>query len=252
MDLITTASALLVGKKLLGKTMDVVSEDIANIYASGRDKIIESAARKVKNIDDNARANLRVSRDVFWNGAYTDEAICAEYFGGILASSRSADGKDDRGIYYADIIKSLSSQQLHLHYVVYRALNLLWIGMPDEKKRPDVAMAPELQDYTAWFATNEIERFGISVEKDMIALANKGLISDRFKADAHALEEGGNFFYVHAQPSILGVQLYAVAHNRLSDWRELSLKDFGEFPDIKFPEYFGLSLEELLKKLNLK
>ena len=89
-------------KKVLGPTLDTLGEDINKVYQIGRDKIIKVAQRKVTNIEDGASANLRVSRDVFWNGAFTDEAICAEYFGGILASSRSQDGKDDSGVYYVD------------------------------------------------------------------------------------------------------------------------------------------------------
>ncbi len=40
-----------------------------------------------------------------------------------VASSRSEDGKDDSGIFYLDIIKSLSSGQLKMHYLIYRILN---------------------------------------------------------------------------------------------------------------------------------
>lgn len=95
-------------KKLLGPTIDEVGNDLKNVYAVGRDKIIEKAIRKTKNINDDRKANLRISRDIFWNGAYTDEEICAEYFGGILTSSRSDDGKNDDSIYYLEMTKSMS------------------------------------------------------------------------------------------------------------------------------------------------
>jgi hypothetical protein len=68
-----------------------------------------------------------VARDVLWNGALTNDEVCAEYFGGILASSRSEDGSDDGVIYYVDVIKSLSSKQLKLHYVIYNSFNKLWV-----------------------------------------------------------------------------------------------------------------------------
>lgn len=109
MDLITTGAGMVIAHKLLGKTADAISTDLASLYTSGRDKIAQVAIRKVKNPDDGKIANIRVARDVFWNGSYSDESICAEYFGGILAASRSSDGKDDTGVFYVDIIKSLSS-----------------------------------------------------------------------------------------------------------------------------------------------
>ena len=63
--------------------------------------------------DDGKQANLGVSRDVLWNGAFSTESICAEYFGGILASSRSEDGKDDSAIPFvtdnAEMIRAMVS-----------------------------------------------------------------------------------------------------------------------------------------------
>jgi hypothetical protein len=236
---------------LLGPALDEIGGDLQALYKVGREKIVSAAIRKT-NTEDGYRANLRVARDVFWNGSFTDESICAEYFGGILASSRSVDGKDDRGIYYTDIIKSLSSQQLLFHYVIYFSLNKLWLEMPAEKERPNVGMGTELQNCTVWFATRELEALGVDVEKDLIALANKGLIDGNYEAKSHKLEDGRELPYTKMKPSTLGVQLYAVAHNKLPDWRKLPLEDFGPFQDLKVPVYFALTIEELLTKARLK
>lgn len=238
-------------KKLLGPTLDEIGSDLQKLYSTGRDKILAVAIRK-SDVKDGKKANLRVARDVFWNGSFTDEAICAEYFGGILASSRSANGKDDRGVYYTDIIKSLSSQQLLLHYIIYHSLNKLWLEMPSDKKRPNVGDANEFGQYHVWFSTKELEGTGvISIEKDLIALNSKGLIND-FEAKGHKLEDGREVPYTNVQPTMLGIQLYAVAHNKLADWRKLPFEDFGEFPDIKVPVYVTFSIEELLIKAGLK
>lgn len=238
-------------KKVLGPVLDEIGGDLQTLYKAGREKIVSATLRKI-NPDDGNRANLRVARDVFWNGSFTDEAICAEYFGGILASSRSADGKDDRGVYYADIIKSLSSQQLLLHYIIYFSLNKLWLDMPADKERPNVGVVTELQNYGMWFATRELVTLGINVDNDLVALASKGLIKDDYEAMDHKLEDGRNFPYTKINLSILGVQLYAVAHNKLPDWRKLPFENFGQFQDVKVPNYFALSIEELLTKAKLK
>lgn len=238
-------------KKLLGPALDEIGSDLQALYKLGRDKIVSAAVRKT-NTEDGYMANLRVARDVFWNGSFTDEVICAEYFGGILASSRSENGKDDRGIYYTDIIKSLSSQQLLFHYIIYCSLNKLWLEMPAETARPNVGMGTELQNYTVWYATKELESFGVSVEKDLIALASKGLIDNNYEAKGHKLEDGRELPYAKMKPTTLGVQLYAVAHNKLSNWRSLPIEDFGSFPDIKVPVHFALTVEELLAKFILK
>lgn len=74
-------------KKAFGPVLGELGEDMKKLYATGRDRIIAFGYNKISNVDDGKSANLRVTRDVFWNGSFTDEAICAEYFGGILASS---------------------------------------------------------------------------------------------------------------------------------------------------------------------
>lgn len=238
-------------KKLLGPALEEVGGDLKKLYSTGRDKIIAVAIRK-SDLRDGKKANLRVTRDVFWNGSYTDDAVCAEYFGGILASSRSNDGKDDRGVYYTDIIKSLSSQQLYLHYIIYHSLNKLWLEMPADKKRPNVGDATEIGVYNLWLSTLELERTGvINIDKDLIALNSKGLVND-FEAKGHKLEDGQEVPYTKVEVTTLGIQLYAVADNKLSEWRKFPLENFGEFPEIQLPRYFAFSLDELLLKAGLK
>lgn len=238
-------------KKLLGPALDEVGGDLKSLYSTGRDKILSVAIRK-SNLNDKKKANLRVTRDVFWNGSFTDDAICAEYFGGILASSRSVDGKDDRGVYYTDIIKSLSSQQLLLHYIIYHCINKLWLGMTADKKRPNAGDVNEIGIYSLWLSTIELEYSGvISIDKDLIALNSKGLVGD-FEAKGHKLESGQEVPYTEVKITTLGIQLYVVAHNKLSEWRRFPVENFGEFPDIKVPRYFAFSLDELLIKAGLK
>ncbi len=234
-------------KKVLGPVLDELGSDFKKLYSIGRDKIVLSAIKKIKNPEDGARANLRVARDVFWNGSFTDEAICAEYFGGILASSRSSDGKDDRGIYYLDIIKSFSSNQLRLHYIIYHALNKLLVATP-EKGNLNIGMSSELQNEELWFSRGEFEEIGLKIEADLTALYCKGLIGS-FKYNVHKLKNGELFYYIKIAPTILGVHLFAIAFNSFSDWRKFAKKDFGDFESIKVPIYYSFSIEGLLNTI---
>jgi hypothetical protein len=240
-------------KKVLGPTLDTLGSDINKVYQVGRDKIIDSAKRKIKNIEDGSSANLRVSRDVFWNGSFTDEAICAEYFGGILASSRSQDGKDDTGVFFVDIIKSLSSGQLKMHYLIYRSLNkILIVDKTKEKMNP--GQETELQREQIFFPSlgGVIEQF----EKDdmgaiLHGLHSKGLIGV-FQTDNHVLEETKTLPYIKVAPTTLGVQLFAIANNMFDKWREYSTFDFGDFDSVNLPRVYAQSIDSILEKLNLK
>ncbi len=237
-------------KKVLGPTLDTLGEDINKVYQAGRDKIIEVAKRKVSNIEDGASANLRVSRDVFWNGAFTDEAICAEYFGGILASSRSQDGKDDTGVYYVDLIKSLSSAQLRLHYTIYRSLNKLLI-QDKTKKELNVGQSTQLYGVHLYFASVELQKADLKIDTDLEALYRKGLLHE-YKTDGHKLENDSTLPYTMIVPTTLGIQLFAIANNLLPSWRDYQLKDFGDFKDITLPQYSAFEIDKLLEQAGLK
>ena len=89
-----------------------MGEDLKRRYAERRDSVIRAAEPKIENLDDGKRANLRTARDVLWHGAVTEDAVSAEYYGGLLAASRSNDSKDNTAVPFVDAIKSLSRRQL--------------------------------------------------------------------------------------------------------------------------------------------
>jgi hypothetical protein len=248
MDIITAGTALTLSKQLLGKTFDVISEDIAKLYANGRDKIILKMSQKVTHHNDGRSANLRVTRDVFWNGSFSDEAICAEYFGGILASSRSDDGTDDTGVYYVDLIKSLSSRQLKLHYIIYICLNRILIADPG-KANVNPGQDTELVTLKVCLSLRELQEIigEVDIGRELHALHAKRLVGD-FKSEIHKLEDERSVPYVEVSPTALGVQLYATAHNKLSLWRKFSTDDFGAFESMPIPKFQSSRLESFLEK----
>src|SRR5690606_25692597 len=160
-----------------GPVLGELGEDMKKLYALGRDKILIAGFKKIKNKDDGKCANLRVTRDVFWNGSFTDDSICAEYFGGILASSRSKDGKDDSGVFFVDLIKSLSSNRLKAHYLIYTALNQLLISN-SEKANLNPGQSNEVNKETVYLSLVEINEIleNADLGRELHALHSKGLI----------------------------------------------------------------------------
>ena len=49
-------------RRVLGPTADLIGEDLAKLYAKGRDRLMRAATRKVPDLDDGKCANLRVAR----------------------------------------------------------------------------------------------------------------------------------------------------------------------------------------------
>ena len=140
-------------QKAFGPVLSEIGEDLKKLYAIGRDKILVAGYKKIRNPEDGKQANLRVARDVFWNGAFTADEVCAEYFGGVLAASRSNDGHDDNTIQFVSVIKSLSSSQLRLHYFIYSGLNQI---LSQSNKSVNVAQGSEIQARKIYFSQIEL------------------------------------------------------------------------------------------------
>ena len=233
-------------KKVLGPALEEMGEDFKKLYALGRDRIIRTAHRKIADPDDGKRANLRVARDVFWNGAFSESDICAEYFGGILASSRSEDGKDDDAIQFLDVIRSMSSTQLKLHYMVYTCLNRMLLQSSDKL---NVASGADIQKRAAYFSWNEIlGSFRIDAHTALNILHREGLLYE-YKLDHDGVNDA-RLAYIMARPTTFGVFLFAAVHNKLTEWPMFGKQEFPEFPDVSLPNFFALSLSELRTLMN--
>lgn len=228
-------------KRLLGPVLSEIGDDIKRLYAAGRDRILATAINKVDDIDDGRVPNLRVTRDVLWHGAFSEDEICAEYFGGVLASSRTDDGKDDSSIQFVDIIKSLSAKQLRLHYMAYYALNKLLV---QEERDINVAQGREIQAVEVWLPSMELaDVHEINLDTDPNALWRHGLLH-QYKIDSANL--GGKWLpYTMVKPTTFGIMLYAAAHNKMNQWREFSTIDLGSFGGTTPPGAYAPDLPSL-------
>ena len=234
-------------RAVLGPTLAEIGGDIGKLYAKGRDNIVSAASRKIVDIDDGKRANLRVARDVLWNGAFADDDICAEYFGGILASSRSDDGKSDEAIQFVDVIKSMSSSQLRMHYIVYNSLNR---SLVSTRENINVAQSNEIQNCELCFAALELDKeHGLRVDTDPNVLHRVGLLW-QYETGVHS--QGGKALpYLSVHPTTFGVLVYAAAHNRFDEWRTFSHVNFGDFDGIGLPRLYASTKGELAALVGL-
>lgn len=248
-ELIVTAVAL---KKVLGPTFEQIGKGLKHASKAGWEKLSNFAWQKIENPDDGKRANERVAYDILWNGGWTDDDVCAEYFGGVLASSRSEDGKDDSNIQFTNVIRSLSSSQLRLHCLIYTVLNKMLVA---SKSQVNVAQNTEIEQHEIWLSAVELlKTYQIKIDADFNALYRQGLVS-QYKWEIISTQSPLLVPYGMAKPTTFGVMLYAAAHNRLSNWGQFQSVDFGSFDSIDFknfesittPRYFGATLNELKK-----
>ena len=234
-------------KKVLGPVLEEIGEDFRTLYVVGRDKIIRSAHRKIKNPDDGKSANLRVARDVFWNGAFTDSDICAEYFGGILAASRSEDGRNDEAIQFMNVVRSMSSGQLHLHYIIYTCTNRILLRSGDVI---NVASGNEIQSKRTYFSWEELlGKFTVEVHTALNTLHREGLLYE-YKLDYDG-DGDRRLAYIMVSPTTFGVFLYAAVHNKLLEWPNFGEQDFGHFANVELPTFSAPTLQKLRVDMGL-
>jgi hypothetical protein len=234
------AAAAYVAQKLFGKTLEEMGNDLNKVYQSNRDKLLAKAVKKVSDPNDGATPNLRVARDVIWNGAVTDDEVCAEYFGGLLAASRSMDGRDDSALIFVDCIKALSSKQLHLHFVIYSCLQALLLK---SGKSINPGVDQEINALEIWFASTELHGLGLRPSIDLNILHRQGLVS-AYEMN-HRVDGEKSLPYVKAKPTTFGVLLYAAALNHVSQWTSFSTVAFSRDPAIALPTVFAATLDEL-------
>jgi len=110
-------------EKILGPTADYLGD--------GLKSWTEKGAKNIGRIFRNAESRLgdsinkpgavppRILKEILDVGQFCDDELTAEYLGGVLASSRTLFGSDDRGITFLALTSQLSSFQIRFHYICY-------------------------------------------------------------------------------------------------------------------------------------
>jgi hypothetical protein len=116
--------------KMLGPTADYLGDslrDFAQKRTENVGKIFGNAESKLGNkLDQPGQVPPKVLKTIINEGSYSDDEIAIEYFGGILASSRTEQGRDDRGARIGKVLDGLSIYQIRTHYIVYSLVRKLF------------------------------------------------------------------------------------------------------------------------------
>jgi len=119
-------------EKILGPTAEYIGvglkdwtekrvHNVQRIFAKAADKLGDK-------IEEPGSVPPRVLKEILDEGSFCDNELMAEYFGGVLASSRSGVSRDDRAAHYLKLTTDLSTYQIRFHYVVYATLRQLFVG----------------------------------------------------------------------------------------------------------------------------
>jgi hypothetical protein len=117
--------------KLLGPATGEVAEGLRRwtAYRVGNvERVVNNASAKIQDPDEPGQVPPRVAMRIFEEGSYSDDEFVVEYLGGVLASSRTPLGRDDRGNTFAALVSRMSTYELRTHYVCYTIMRQLLAG----------------------------------------------------------------------------------------------------------------------------
>lgn len=118
--------------KLLGKTADYLGDELQQLTQKrlqNIQNIFGSAERKLGDrINEEGDVPPKVLRGVLDEGSFNDDFLVQEYFGGVLASSRSGVSRDDRGATFIAQLNRMSTYHIRAHYVFYSIIRSLYLG----------------------------------------------------------------------------------------------------------------------------
>ena len=116
--------------KILGPTADYLGGQLKEFTQKRIEnvgKIFSNAEKKLGNkLDSPGQVPPKVLKTIINEGSYSDDDVTVEYFGGVLASSRTEVGRDDRGSRLAKMIDNLSVYQIRSHYLIYSTISELF------------------------------------------------------------------------------------------------------------------------------
>jgi hypothetical protein len=108
--------------RILGPTADYVGNGIRSYTEKGAANLLRIFKKTEeilgKNLDEPGQVSPKVLKNILDEGYFSEDELSAEYFGGVLASSRTNNSRDDRGAAFVKLISRLSAYQLRAHHIL--------------------------------------------------------------------------------------------------------------------------------------
>ena len=245
-----TGLALLGSAKLLEKMLGPTAEYIGDGLQTWAEKRTENV-RRIFSISERKLGDRieiegsvppKVLKGILSEGSVCDDTVTAEYFGGVLASSRSGISRDDRGASFIALISRLSAYQVRAHYVLYHIIKNLFNGKDINplkfSGRKEMESSIALDAFDGAMNFNQSEQLYILVPHIFYGLQRELLIENRFTypSEKQFIEYADNVSVpeIIFQPSPFGIELFLWAHGRSDLNPQEFFKTEIEFDDHKF------------------
>jgi hypothetical protein len=210
--------------KILGPTADYLGDELLQ-WTQQRHRnvgrIVQNAEEKLGDkINEDGKVPPKVLKEILDDGSFAEDDLAVEYFGGVLASSRSGIARDDRGAAFAKLVAQLTSYQLRGHYCFYTFLKSIHNGSQrsvlESSVRRDLRIFIPFDAYYSAMDFVPEEDWTQILPHTMFGLGELGLIdgtwrfgnAEDIRRDWHRATSGG----IIVGPSPLGTELFLWAH----------------------------------------
>ncbi len=124
------------GKRILGPLCDHYGNMLVSLSEKGEGfivvnmgRVLSQAMQKLpKSLSEDSYVAPKIVKDIMEEAMMSTNIITDSYLGGVLASSISHGGRDDRGKVFAQLIARLSTYELRAHYIFYHSVKNLFNG----------------------------------------------------------------------------------------------------------------------------
>jgi hypothetical protein len=220
--------------RILGPTADYIGDGVKTWTEKGVANVqrvfAKAEERLAGEIDRPGRVPPRVLKIILEEGQFANDELSAAYLGGVLASSRTEAGRDDRAVSMGHLVASLSTYALRTHYLLYRAVHRSEVGANPQRWRM-VEETGGLRRFLALTAYNqamafdgaELENLQGIVADTMLTLGRHRLVGEWLRGPPDFLSGhfGGRVFAggggIVAAPTQPGVLLFCAAHGVRTD-----------------------------------
>jgi hypothetical protein len=186
-------------------------------------KILENAKAKLGDrFETEGSVPPKVLKNILEDGSLCDDDLSVEYFGGVLASSRTDVSRDDRGAAFASLVGRLTTYQIRTHFFFYSLWKDLFngtgfnIALPQGRESMQIFIPTYA--YSIAMELSEKEDITVVLTHAIVGLERESLIdsnynfgaADHVKAYYSAAPGEG----ILVRPSPFGVELSHWAHGR--------------------------------------
>lgn len=219
-------AGLYLNKKLINKFFGPTADYLGDRLQIGTQKcmenvgkILQKAINKIgSKIDEPGQVHPKILKSIVLDGSFCDDELTAEYYGGILASSRTGVSRDDRGATYLNQISRLSTYQVRTHFICYTVLKILFQdtqlnpGIPDDRYNMKTYLPDSDYIHSMAFKENNEDSESCRVHS-ITGLKSHGLLSSTYIGEPDYLSQNSplNTFPERGllfEPSLFGIELY--------------------------------------------